>query len=175
VLAAQSASAQSVKLDRLTPALPTAGEQRAADIASWVTLGAALVLDSRETIGKCDGQDDCYHAITRAALRLGATYGAVELIKRLTHRERPCHANATFTGGTEAGVCGGSDPYASFPSGHTAFAFSTVNFGPARGARLGFSVPLAVSTGGLRIAGGKHWLTDTLAGAGVGLLTSRIR
>lgn len=43
------------------------------------------------------------------------------------------------------------------------------------GPRLEFALPLAVSTGGLRVAADKHWLTDVLAGAAVGAITSRIR
>lgn len=158
VLLPRLAGAQT-SLDRWTPPLPTEGERTAASIASWATLGVALALDAKATIGKCDGQDQCYHAIVTTGLRVGATLGATALVKHLVHRARPC-----------ASACGIDSPDTSFFSGHTALAFSTIG-----GPRLAFSLPLAVGTGGLRVAAGKHWLTDTLVGAGVGALTSRIR
>jgi membrane-associated phospholipid phosphatase len=158
-LGASPAFAQSTALDRMTPALPSAGERRAADIVSWATAITAVALDAKASIGGCSGQDACYHAIVYTGLRVGATYGAVFALKELVHRVRPC-----------APECASDNPDFSLPSGHTAIAFSTMG-----GPRLMFSLPLAVSTGGLRVAAGKHWLTDTLAGAGIGLLTSRIR
>ncbi len=56
------------------------------------------------------------------------------------------------------------------PSSTGKVGFSTVG-----SSRLAFSLPLAIGTGGLRVAAGKHWVSDVLVGAGVGLLTSRIR
>ena len=145
--------AQGTSLDRLTPALATPAERRAADIASWVTAGVVVGLDFRESWK--GGKEE---RLTFVA-RVGAVYGMTFLLKEVTHRNRPC-----------APECGVDRPDSSFPSGHTAIVFSTVG-----GPRLAVTVPLAISTGGLRIAAGKHWLTDTLAGAGIGLLASRIR
>jgi membrane-associated phospholipid phosphatase len=160
LLVTAPARAQSLPIDRLTPSLPTAGERTAASVASWATAITAVVLDVNATIGKCDGQDECYRAVTFMALRLGVTYGAAFAAKKLVHRERPC---APLD-------CGIDNPDFSFYSAHTALAFSTLG-----GPRLAVSLPLAISTGGLRVAGGKHYLTDVLVGAGVGALTSRIR
>lgn len=162
--------AQATALDKWTPPLPTAGERQAADIASWATAIAAAALDAKASIGGCDGQDQCYHAIVTTGARIGATYGAVFLLKKLVSRQRPCAIGPDVHGYNYYDVCGSDNPDFSFPSGHTALAFSTIG-----GPRLAFSLPLAVGTGGLRVAAGKHWLTDTLAGAGIGLLTSRIR
>jgi membrane-associated phospholipid phosphatase len=53
---------------------------------------------------------------------------------------------------------------------HTALAFSAVG-----GKRLAFTLPLAISTGGLRVAAGKHYVTDVLTGAAIGYATSFIR
>lgn len=158
---AAPAAAQSTGFDRLTPSLPTAGERHAADIASWGTAIAAVTLDGVATWRQhCRSQwDECEGAIVRSGLRVGITYGAAFLVKRIVQRSRPC-----------APDCGIDDPSSSFYSAHTAIAFSTVG-----GSRLAFSLPLAVGTGGLRVAAGKHWLTDTLVGAGAGLLVSRIR
>ena len=77
----------------------------------------------------------------------------VEFAERVIERERP----------------DGSDRL-SFYSMHTAMAFQTLG-----GPRLAVALPVSVGTGGLRVAAGKHWLTDVLVGAGVGALTSRIR
>jgi membrane-associated phospholipid phosphatase len=82
-------------------------------------------------------------------LRLGVTYGAAFAAKKLVHRERPC---APLD-------CGIDNPDFSFYVGHTALAFSTLG-----GPRLSVALPLAISTGGLRVAGGKHYLTDVLVG-----------
>lgn len=65
----------------------------------------------------------------------------------------------------------------SFVSGHTAEAFamlvSVTRVTAARGRKTKWlwisGVPLAVATGYLRIAADKHYLTDVLAGAGVGI------
>jgi membrane-associated phospholipid phosphatase len=129
-----------------------------------------MVLDANATIGKCDGQDSCYRAVTMSAARVGVTFGAVYGLKKLFARRRPCSYGPDVHGYNYAESCGIDNPDYSFPSGHTAFAFSTIG-----GPRLAFALPLAVGTGGLRVAANKHWLTDTLAGAGIGLLTSRIR
>lgn len=160
-LVARTAAAQPIPLDLLTPPLPTAAERRAADVASWVTVSAAVALDAHATwTTHCQSSwDDCEAALVRAGIRVGVTYGAVYLIKAIVHRERPC-----------ASACGIDGQYASFYSAHTALAFSTLG-----GPRLAVSLPLAVSTGALRVAAGKHWLTDVLTGAAVGAITSRIR
>lgn len=149
----QPLAAQGTAFDQVTPALPTMNERKAADIASWVTAGVVVGLDFRESWQK--GRDARYSFIAR----VGTVYALTYLVKELTQRERPCSPD-----------CGMDQSFGSFPSGHTAIVFSTVG-----GPRLAISLPLSVSTGGLRIAAGKHWLTDTLAGAGIGLLASRIR
>lgn len=106
-----------------------------------------------------DHADQIVRCFELQALRTGVTYGLVGLAKWLLPRERPC-----------APACGIDGADQSFFSGHTAIAFSTVG-----GPRLAFSLPLAIGTGNLRVAAGKHWITDVLVGAGVGLATSRIR
>lgn len=133
-------------VDNLTPMLPTAGERRAADIASWVTVGVALALDARAAL-KADDEGP----LIAAAERIGINVAVGLLVKHVSHRMRPDGSNDE-----------------SFYSMHTALAFSTLQ---GSGARLVFTLPLAVSSGGLRVAAGKHFLTDVLAGAGVGLAT----
>lgn len=92
---------------------------------------------------------DRSHAFGCLALENGVSLGATELLKRVTHRTRP----------------NGEDDR-SFPSGHTALA--TVNGAP------GWRYGLTVGVGWGRQAGGKHYATDVLAGAGIGWAASRI-
>jgi membrane-associated phospholipid phosphatase len=144
--------AQALPVDHLTPPLHVA-DRRAAEIASDVTVATAVVLDMWAA-WRSEQRTD---ALIKAGIRYGVTQGATFALKKLVARQRPCAPDA----------CGTDNPDYSFPSGHTATAFA--------GTRLAFALPLGVSTGGLRIMAGKHWLTDTLAGAGIGLLASRIR
>lgn len=131
--------------------LPTANERKAADIASWATVATALALDA----ASCGKDAHCY---VMMGLRDGAVFGSTQLVKTLVHRARPC-----------APDCGIDSQNSSFYSMHTAFAFSTRG-----GPRLAFVVPLAVGTGAGRVMS-KHWLSDAIVGAVVGLGGSYIR
>lgn len=130
-------------------------EERAADVASWATVATLVALDTIDAWRT----EDRRQALTHEGVRVGATYAVVFAAKLLVQRERPC-----------APACGHDNPRFSFFSGHTALAFSTVG-GPS----LAVTLPLAVSTGGLRVAAHKHWVSDVLVGSAVGLLMSRIR
>lgn len=146
---AHSAHGQALPIDKLTPYLPTQSERQAANIASWGTLGTTMALDIKSAWDSPDRD----RALRLAGERIAITAATGYLTKFLTHRMRPDGSNAQ-----------------SFFSLHTAFAFSTLG-GPRRSVALSMSI----STAGLRVAAGKHWLTDVLVGAGVGSLTSRIR
>lgn len=135
--------------------LRSATARRAADVASWVTVAAVTAGDVKAS-WDCPDRRQCF--LLQGA-RVGAVYAAVFAVKFAVHRARPCKPD-----------CGSDNPDLSFFSGHTALAF-TARGGP----RLALMLPLAISTGGLRVAAGKHWATDTLAGAGAGLLASLIR
>lgn len=146
---------QATPLDRLTPPLPTAHGRQIADVVSFGTVIAGQALDARES-WRCEDRTRCF---AWQGLRVGVTYGAVFAVKALVRRQRPCAAWG----------CGIDNPHFSFYSAHTALAFTAVGRG-----RIEIIVPLAVSTGGLRVAAGKHYLTDVLVGAGVGWLTSKL-
>ncbi|MBC7868474.1 MAG: phosphatase PAP2 family protein, partial [Gloeobacteraceae cyanobacterium ES-bin-316] len=69
--------------------------------------------------------------------------------------------------------------YFSFPSGHTAEAFASAEFlyqeyknvSPWYGV-AGYA--MAATTGYLRMYNNKHWLGDVMAGAGIGILSTKV-
>jgi PAP2 superfamily len=87
---------------------------------------------------------------------------SVSGIKKLSHQLRP----------------DGSDYY-SFPSGHTAEAFASAEFlyqeykdvSPWYGI-AGYT--MAAATGYLRMYNNKHWFGDIIAGAGIGILSTKV-
>lgn len=88
--------------------------------------------------------------------------GVVQGLKHSTRVERP----------------DGSDNH-SFPSGHTATAFMTATMLSKEYGHLspwigvgGYSV--ATATGLMRMANNKHWLSDVMVGAGVGILATEL-
>ena len=69
--------------------------------------------------------------------------------------------------------------YTSFPSGHTAEAFASAEFMRMeykdRSAWYGIAgYAMAATTGYLRMYNNKHWLSDVVAGAGVGIASSKL-
>lgn len=95
-----------------------------------------------------------------------------EFTKAATARERPFY-HYRLPGTTDQP----KDRNESFVSGHTAEAFALVvsatRVTAARGRKTRWlwisGLPLAVATGYFRVAADKHYLTDVLAGAGVGI------
>ena len=90
------------------------------------------------------------------------TNASVYSIKTLSHQMRP--DGSAFT---------------SFPSGHTAEAFANAEFlrqeykdvSPWYGV-AGYA--MAATTGYLRMYNNKHWLSDVVAGAGVGIISTKL-
>lgn len=69
--------------------------------------------------------------------------------------------------------------YLSFPSGHTANAFTGASLLDREFGGVGPWIPIggyamATSTGILRLTNDKHWLSDVLVGAGIGLLSTEV-
>ena len=83
-------------------------------------------------------------------------------VKKISHQLRPDNSN-----------------YNSFPSGHTAEAFASAEFmrqeykdiSPWYGV-AGYT--MAIATGYLRMYNNKHWFGDVVAGAGVGILSTKL-
>ena len=72
----------------------------------------------------------------------------------------------------------GSDNH-SFPSGHTAMAFMTATMLTKEYGHISPWIGLgaytfATSTGLMRIANNKHWLSDVLTGAGIGIISTEV-
>ncbi|HEY9008786.1 phosphatase PAP2 family protein [Ohtaekwangia sp.] len=83
-------------------------------------------------------------------------------VKKFTHVERPDDSN-NF----------------SFPSGHTAQAFATATFMAKEygDESIWYSVgayTMATTVGVMRILNNRHWISDVLAGAGIGILSTNL-
>jgi membrane-associated phospholipid phosphatase len=119
---------------------------RDANIISNVTVGISIGLDTWDSWKSVDRK----RAFIKQGERTVIVLGATEIVKRLTHRTRPDNSDNL-----------------SFFSEHTEFA--------SMNQRWMISIPLMTSTGYLRIAANKHYLTDVIVGGVVGSLVNRIR
>ncbi|MBM6993186.1 MAG: phosphatase PAP2 family protein [Prevotella sp.] len=96
------------------------------------------------------------------AVSMAMMTGVVQGLKHTTHVERPDGSNSN-----------------SFPSGHTATAFMTATMLTKEYGHLSPWVgvgayTLATATGLMRIGNNKHWMSDVLVGAGVGLISTEL-
>ena len=83
-------------------------------------------------------------------------------LKSITHIQRP-----------------DGSAFNSFPSGHTATAFASAEFlwQEYKDVSIWYGISgyaIATATGAFRIYNDKHWLTDVVAGAGIGILSTKI-
>lgn len=153
--ASSSALAQPLPIDHLTPAFPEGNARKAAVIVSWATVITSLALETWDAARDTNPK----RALLLEGVRLGAVQGATWGLKKAIGRTRPC----------APGGCGVDEDNASFPSGHVAFSCSAISLKSGQ-KELGLKWSLGIGTAGGRIGGAKHWLTDTLAGCGLGLL-----
>lgn len=129
---------------RLDPTSLAWSNTRDANILSNVTVGISIGLDTIDSWRSPDRKRAFIKQGERTVIILVAT----ELTKRLTHRTRPDDSDNL-----------------SFFSEHTEFA--SVN------KRWQISIPLMTSTGYLRMAANKHYLTDVVVGGVVGSLVNK--
>nr|WP_230688297.1 phosphatase PAP2 family protein [Hymenobacter jeongseonensis] len=108
-----------------------------------------------------EGRHSRVDQVLLAALAFTLNDAVTTQLKDRTHVKRPDGSN-----------------FHSFPSSHTSVAFASATFlHQEYGARSvwysvgGYSV--AALTGALRLAKDNHWLSDVLAGAGVGILSTQ--
>jgi membrane-associated phospholipid phosphatase len=130
-------------------------------VQSWKTVSDMTAVSLPVlALGLTYRQNDM-EGVGQLALSLGSTVAAAELLKSTVHARRP----------------DGSDNK-SFPSGHTAVAFSAVSYIDRRyGEQYGAFVPalygVAALTGVARVEAKKHNWGDVLAGGAIGYGASR--
>lgn len=108
------------------------------------------------------GRNSYLDATGNYVVSMGIMTGAVALGKKQSHRLRPDGSG-----------------YDSFPSGHSAASFVAAEFlmqeyrdvSPWIG-YAGYAV--ATTTGVFRLYNNKHWVSDVVAGAGVGILSAKL-
>lgn len=142
LLSSGSALAQPTILDPAVQLSPR--EERIAEIVSTGAVIGAVSWGAVEAWRAPDRRQ----AVTQLAVSQGLALAVSRLLKHTVRRERPCTA------------CGAENSRHSMPSAHTAHA--------AAAGTSGLGISLTVTVGAGRTLSRKHWLTDTLVGAGIG-------
>lgn len=128
------------------------------DISQYLPMASVYGLNAIGIKGK--------HNFKDRTIIMGTSYllmsATVLSLKRITKIERP----------------DGSD-FHSFPSGHTATAFAGAEFlwQEYKDVSIWYGISgylVATGTGLFRIYNNKHWLTDVAAGAGIGILSTKV-
>lgn len=133
----------------------------AAHVDDYMQFAPAATVYSLNLMG-IKGKHDMLDATGIYVLSSAIMGGSVSLLKKTTNRLRP-----------------NGSAYNSFPSGHTANAFAAAEFlnqeykgvSPWYG-YAGYAV--AATTGVLRMYNNKHWASDVVAGAGFGILSTKL-
>ena len=127
------------------------------DFSQYAPLATALSLDLIGVRGKNNFKDKAIIAST-SYLIMGIT---VSGLKKITHIERPDGSG-----------------FNSFPSGHTATAFmgAELLYQEYKEKSIWYGISgyvVATGTGVFRMYNNRHWLTDVVAGAGIGILSTK--
>ncbi len=129
------------------------------DIDDWGQVAPGL-LALGLSIGGVPGAHNTSRSTGSWALSLGIMMGGTHAVKNLAHVMRPSGANNH-----------------SFPSGHTASAFTSARYLHREYGHVNPLYPIvgysiAAGTGVLRQLNDAHWLSDVLVGAGIGFLST---
>ncbi|MVM30937.1 phosphatase PAP2 family protein [Spirosoma sp. HMF4905] len=121
-------------------------------VAAWVGLSLAGVKGRSQPLDRA----------LIGVLAYGISTGVVLVLKHTTNELRPDGSN-----------------YLSFPSGHTTNAFTGASLLDREFSGVSPWIPIggyamATSTGILRMTNDKHWISDVLVGAGIGLLSTEV-
>ncbi len=153
---------------------------QASDVLLW-SLMAAPMLDAGLTAGVAHGNGDVAWQMAMINAQSFAVTGLTQKVtKRVFGRARPYTEECAKD--PDAKHCGSSSSNQGFISGHSAMAFTAAGLmcahhenlplyggGFADRAACGVALGAATATGLLRISADKHYATDVLAGAAVGL------
>jgi hypothetical protein len=146
------------KVSRIAEAHPKKTPKAVDTIFKWAPLASVFILDAAGAKTKNNLQEHFYVATTSEALM----NVVLKPLKNGLHRPRPNH--------------NGKDN--SFPSGHTATAFigaemlyQELKEAPAPVRLSGYLV--AAATGALRVRKNKHWLSDVVVGAVLGIASAK--
>ena len=128
------------------------------DYLQYSPIAIAYALDASGYQSKTDLKNRTVILLKGELLMTGLVFG----LKKLTHQLRPDNSN-----------------YHSFPSGHTAQAFAAATFLNEEYKSQFKWMPwlaygIATSVGMLRIANNKHYISDVLVGAGLGILSMKM-
>lgn len=128
------------------------------DFSQWAPAATVFALDAFGVKGKNNLRDQSTIILTSYAI-MSAT---VLSLKSITKEERPDGSSKN-----------------SFPSGHTATAFAGAEFlfqeYKDKSVWIGIAgYTVATATGIFRVYNNRHWVTDIVAGAGIGILSTKI-
>lgn len=145
------------------------------DILQYGLIAAPLLFDTYHLIAKTGGKRN-WRPLVGDAAAFAVTFGLTTLAKEFLSRDRPfvqeCANENTYDPG-----CNTATQRKSFFSGHTAMAFTGAGLlcsSNMRTVTLGDEVCIvalgaAATTGVFRVAADKHYATDVITGAAVGL------
>ena len=165
--------------DRFATDQHSSSAERASDVTRALTIASTGTLELYMLLGRWDqkGRGVFADLIVDGEVVL-LTTALTSLLERSTGRLRPLiYREPPLAPGSQRN----SDDVASFPSGHTSTAFAAASAGcttfvrrmrPGWGKALVACAPgfaLSALTGVLRVAAGRHFPTDVLAGAALGI------
>lgn len=128
------------------------------DFSQYAPAASVYALNAFGVKGKNNMRDRSLIFVTSYVIMASTVLG----LKSITHEERPDGSSKN-----------------SFPSGHTATAFAGAEFlwQEYKDKSIWYGIAgyaVATGTGLFRIYNNRHWLTDVAAGAGIGILSTKI-